>query len=274
MNKMASIEELSKETPVLVFGGHVYQLAVKTTAKQELKAEVEKLGTNKVLVDSATGVVFELVPVADTASLEEIISSEVEKKILSRQTDSSKEINKLRETVELYRTATTELMPALGSGVGLIENKNKLYVFLNVERYILNDVLEGNGYFLYPATRVAVELKLTRNGLSHGEPIVLGRYNHPFVSWQDGTAEDSDLCWTGAGWSDDYYRSIGTLPKRIMYVLEKTKQLLQTGYIRGVNPRSYPSRNSRGLVRRIGEDDVEQLKKEKVYVTNTEIKNG
>jgi hypothetical protein len=277
---MAGLEDISKDTPVVVYSGHVYRIMPKTTVKKELKEEVDKVKSDLILIDNKTGIVFELKPLAPTRTFEDIIEKDIEQKVLSNQGSFVKENARLKEKVETYKQLLEILVPELDTGMGVTFKDDSAYVFLKVEPYILKslrNVDEDNGYFLFPEAKVALRVGLSNNRISvqNYSPIVFGRYDHPFVG---AGRENSDLCFGDDGIKDRVFESMDTTPKKIMYILKKTKQLLQTGYINGVTPRASVESCVNGDynhgAKRISLHEAESLASKGIQITNREIHRG
>lgn len=273
------IKELSEQTPLVVYKGHVYQLKPKTKVAKGLKEEVEKTKAQTVLVDNSTGIVFELVPVADTGALESLVENNIKEEVIASQSDVVKENIKLKKFIDIYKTLLEQVVPGLDRDMGIIEREGRIFVYLSVEPYVLKSQSTGRGnasgrYFLFPETKVGLEVVVNRGDslTVNGTPIVLGRYSHPFA----GTDKvDSGLCFGGNTIADEKYQRLESLGEKIAYVLKKTKYLLQSGYLEGVTPVcSVENCENRDGVRRVSSSDLQELARRKIYVTNENIQHG
>lgn len=139
--------------------------------------------------------------------------------------------------------------------IGFKKHDNMYYVFIKVPEYALKNPYNDNNYYRFPACRVAVPVKINREGnVEYSGPQVIEGYSHPFT----GMSSDK---WKGICLGN-YHNPGKNNTEKIVNFLSAGKNVLMRGYVRGVHPITSLTDFNRKSV----SEDV--LKKEGVPVTN------
>lgn len=110
------------------------------------------------------------------------------------------------------------------SGVGFLKKNNTYYVYVETpEQYALQSPHNAK-YYLFKKARIAVQLVLDGHGIYVHDPIVLGRYAHPFTG---ADATDGRICL--GRYDYDHTRRLPPL-ESVLTFLSDAKGVILQGY--------------------------------------------
>lgn len=116
------------------------------------------------------------------------------------------------------------------NGAGFEKRSGEYYAYITTPEYILRSP-HNNNYYKFPKAKVGVTIRASgRNSLTIGDPIVMNRYSHPFLS---DSSSMQRLCM--GNYSTSHARKLNP-GQAVLTLLTKAHENLMMGYRTGSNP--------------------------------------